>query len=508
MSLLQKRFGFLLFWHIFVSVLILVICGLVFYFELRILLFGYIFSCLYLVYAAWCIYSWYKATGSDFDPYLLFLFAMLFFDGSQFFLQLFFPNQLIVLQGTSPLNGNFSDPVLRRIFLAVLLTLCCLHTGAILGAKFVYAGNEIQPSYRRDLDTRVIGYLFLGISIVPFALIQIRLVLLFLKGGYIAIQGASSDAGYGSAMRIIMTLLIPGGLLLVSGGKGKSLPLWLGALAILAYSSTEFLIGDRSSAIMPFLMLLWVWDRRVKRFSRKKLIISCLLLLFVVVPFVGTIRNLATQRVLYLDVPFFVGKYFLQENLLPLAAVLSSIFTAGSSIGHIGYTMQLVPSLHPFGLGESYIRGFSTILPNIFGKVHPGSDLFFTRLWYLLNVAPNARELIAQGWAMGYNMTAEAYYNFGYIGIMVVPFSFGIFLSALVTHFDKRSNAAKIAFLACFSSFIFQIPRGSIGACFRPLFWYALLPYLMVLLFGQSRERGYFSFCVHTRKVVAMGKAK
>jgi hypothetical protein len=169
--------------------------------------------------------------------------------------------------------------------------------------------------------------------------------------------------------------------------------------------------------------------------------------------------------------------------------VITILDTMGHSMGHISHMYELVPLEYDFMWGESYFRGASTIIPNLFWSgPHPGSE-FLGSDWYKATLV--SQRALEKNRGPGFNFFAEAYLNFGILGIIGVPMLFGYGLARL-NGWGERGDPAKLAMIATFGAFILQIPRGYLGSVARPLVWYALMPYLCKVIlkaWGKSSSQ-------------------
>ena len=59
---------------------------------------------------------------------------------------------------------------------------------------------------------------------------------------------------------------------------------------------------------------------------------------------------------------------------------------------------------------------------------------------------------------------------------------YGVLFVALLLWAEKSGDPAKLAFAATVLAFVLRFPRDELAGVIRPVVWYALLPYLSIVL--------------------------
>jgi len=225
-------------------------------------------------------------------------------------------------------------------------------------------------------------------------------------------------------------------------------------------------------AVMPLLAYAWLWHRSIHPLPRSLLFVSAIFMVLVVFPLISIYRTTAGQ--LRIDSPSLLLQTLSSiEN--PLVA---SITEMASTIFTIAMTLELVPSVRSFGLGSSYYYSLYSLVPNLFWSVNPASANELGR-WFSWTVTPDYA-VFGGGW--GYSFVAEAYFNFGWIGMPLVLLLMGYVYARFVLWASDSGNLAKMAFLASFSSFFYLFARGEMSSMPRYFVWYSWLPYVMVIV--------------------------
>src|ERR1700674_5366453 len=83
----------------------------------------------------------------------------------------------------------------------------------------------------------------------------------------------------------------------------------------------------------------------------------------VALPTIGVLRNLDSVN---RDSLGIIGAFTSTAN--PFTAILAEM---GGSMRTVAYTMELIPSIRPFDLGQGYGWALLTVIPNFAGGVHP-----------------------------------------------------------------------------------------------------------------------------------------
>jgi len=462
--------------HVYIVFGLLAVGNILLFSNIRFEEISYLSSLIFCLFSGWCVFSWYRVTNSYFDLYLLILISTVLFNGGHFFLKIFHPDEPVILVGESPLCGYFHGSIMIQTIVFVFWGIAAMHLGAVWincrQSKFllIKPSNRIRQANFWNINRSAIkqtGYILLFISFFPAAFWLVDAVKIAIYGGYKGFL--IDDIGYGSTIRILRFFIIPGSLLLLIGSGSDLRARWISTIIIILYTTLFFITGDRSQSMMPLLAYLWIWHLVVRQISKKKLLIVAIFFLGFVMPFVQVVRLLEGYQ--GMDIHDFSHIFFQIEN--PFAYIIQ---TMGNSMGAIAHTIRLVPAIHDFSFGETYLRGGARILPNLFWSKHPGSNLMGGD-WFLMHVSPSA--LLDTRRGPGYSSIAEAYYNFGTIGVPVVMFVWGVFISKLTILAQNRSQLSHLVLAGCFAAFILQTPRGTIASVFRPLIWFSLIPLVM-----------------------------
>jgi oligosaccharide repeat unit polymerase len=470
-------------------------------------------SWIFLGLVIWSFVSWKLITKRLFDPYVLFLLAAIIFNGGQIILEIFGLNE------NGLFNNAFAVTNSLQIVYIVTLSIVTMHFGAILGVlldrhktgqeKFVefLERTSLTSPYRKStigdfasssalstfspsvsqfsLDTFkssivplstifAVGRVLFYVSIIPVIVTVVGAIQIAKSGGYGSIYEQQGATGFAASLSIIADFVFPGVFMVIAGGKRHPNFRIFAVIFLLLYTCAKLTIGTRGAAMMPLLAMLWLWDSVVRPLPRTLLAVIAAVLLIVVLPLVGATRN----EVSGVD-PFsieYIAKTLTGANN-PLVASISEM---GFSATTIGWTMELVPKVRPFAMGMTFLVGLLTLIPNVFtsGR-HPAltmSGYDIPDFWLTGEID---KEFADRGGSFGFSYIAEAYLNFGWLGIIYMAL-LGFVYAKFVQWAIRDNDPLKMAIAAVVVSFFLFYARGSAQMIFRPFIWYSLVPYLVV----------------------------
>lgn len=426
---------------------------------------------------AWIVASWYWAAGSVFNPYGIFVLAAILFNGANVVLYTFRLNDHLFL------NATIDAYATAATLLAVLLAFTFFHLGGLValglrGSRDPAQTGRAEPGvHPRAL--RQAGWLMLAISVVPVILVFSERMQVVLAQGYSAIYAQESATGWSGYHKILAEFFVPGCLFLLAGSRRHTRWVVLTAVLIALYSAAIFFQGYRGHATMPLVAYLWVRHRTVKRVRATTLLVGALVLLLVVFPVIASSRNIAGAE--RLSLVALADVYFSIEN--PAVATLREM---GSSWRTIAHTVELVPQVRPFDLGRGYLYSWFSVVPNFWGDLHPAVTHARYSAWLTEIVNPY---LAARGGSIGFSFIAEAYLNFGWLGLTGWMALLGAFFAGLTTWSESLNRPLRVAFVGSFLASCLYYARGEFLFIPRPLVWYALLPMLLAILLHRYAHR-------------------
>lgn len=433
--------------------------------------------CFLLLLTVWVFWSWSFITKSLFDPYILFFFSALLFNGGQIILEVFSLNENGILD-----NKFSSETMLKTIFL-VNIGLASFHLGALMSAVKIKINSPLNNSIIKETisssskNTYSIGWILLSISFLPAILVLKQSVSVVASGGYFGLYEQESGTSFSAAPSILADFLVPSALFILAGSKEKIKGRLISGSIIVLYSATRFFLGQRNQAVMPLLAFASLWHKSISPLPKTFLLSTGSVMLFIVLPLVAAIRNVTGKDRFSID--------FMVETLSVNNPAVASLSEMGGSIMTVAHTIELVPSVRGFQMGAEYFYALLTLIPNLFWKIHPTIARGIPDLWLVWEVDP---AFATRGGTFGFSFIAEAYLNFGWFG---APIALGVmgFMFAKFTLWAARSGeAARMATVASYTSFFLFFARAESALVVRSLVWYSLLPYLSVCLLGWLKS--------------------
>jgi hypothetical protein len=421
---------------------------------------------LLLVHTAWALFSWRRASGSLFHPYVLFLLAATLFNAGLALLQ-----SLDLTE--EPMLASYPPELVLRSLLLVLAALAALHLGALLAVASGHRRMAGEPP-DSDVALRITGCALLAISLLPLALRLHSIVQVVGSGGYMALyQRGIAGAGTSSAMSAAADLVLPGSFFLLASSARRPRDR-IAALAVLAtYSATMLYAGWRSLSLLPLVSAAWLWERTIRRVPRLLIAFAAVIVLGIVVPIVRATRALpASERstTTYSD--------------LGSQPAVAGVEEMGGTIETVALTVELVPAARPYDLGKGYAYALFTVVPSLFWSSHPSVARGIPSVWLTETVDPFIAD---QGGNLGFSFIADAFLNFGAPGVPLLGLLLGFAIVWLVRW--AEGSRARLATVATFIPWLLFFARSELDFVPRPLVWYGLCPYALFLVVRRWRDR-------------------
>jgi oligosaccharide repeat unit polymerase len=429
--------------------------------------------------SVWAFWSWRRITGSLFDPYAFFLLSTAMFNGGQALLEVFGLNEDGIL------NGMFASETLLKSLALVVIGISSMHCGALTAAArfggINVAKRNKSDNKQRKKALRLVGLVLLSVSIIPTGILLRESLDIVMSQGYQALYQQEAETGLRVGPAVLASFFVPASLFLLAGGATQRLYSILSGALLITHSAILLFLGLRYAALAPCVAYAYVWHRARRPLPRGLVFAGVMILLGVAFPVMGSMRNLAGAD--RLSVESLVDAYLSIEN-----PGVASIAEMGGTLGTIAHTTELVPTIRPYDFGVGYLYAVFGVIPNLFWDLHPAVERGTPSKWLVMAVDPIFAEL---GGGLGYSFIAEAYLNFGVWGVGVVSFIVGLLYGGFVISSIQSEDPLRYAVVGSYSSFFLVYARADSLSIFRPLFWYALLPLVLVLLLERvwSRSR-------------------
>ncbi len=427
-----------------------------------------VFSLIQLIFI---LTSWYKLTKSFFDAYIIFIVACYAFNLSQPILEIF--------DAVSPARSIIThyeyqlDMYCQATFISLYFILA-FHLGAILiYNKRIEAKSKLDYySFMLTLKSIfIIAFFFAIISFPGYMYNSIINMVAAATDGYGAIYAES--IGTIKIFDLIGEFYVPSIICLYFYSEcTNKYKLTILSIIFLTIIVPPLIIGGRTGmmVILSIILLIYVLFHHL---SMKKILIIasscyCVFALFAILA--GTrssgISNLSS------------GNLYDEKKGNPVLFTLSEM---GASIQPLMRTMYIIPNSQDFRYGESYMYAVSTIIPNIgIWKIHPATKHSNLGNWlkdyYNLPFGP------------GYSIVAEAYYNFGYYGFIMM-FFLGCGFTKIFLYAQKRfilSSPIRTVMAIVFLWLTVKMVRNSFEFVIRAIFYYYLPMYWLIKYYANK----------------------
>ena len=202
------------------------------------------------------------------------------------------------------------------------------------------------------------------------------------------------------------------------------------------------LVGSRFGCFSFLLTFLITMRTRGSRISNVQIVLLALMILFII-PIIFQMRNLSEVQ---MDGLF---EKALQET--------------GSSLQVLMGTMMIIPETEDYMYGEAYIYSIKEIIPNI-GNWQSTEEKVLSR-WIHAYMNP-------QGSGLGFLQIAEAYSQFGVIGVWIFFIIFGILLGNWYIRLEYQSVESYMYIWYGYGFYaILNWVRNHSGLSIRPIVW-------------------------------------
>ncbi|MFT4604169.1 MAG: oligosaccharide repeat unit polymerase [Rhodothermales bacterium] len=430
-------------------------------------------SSVLLLLSLWLLVSWIMSEGTLLNPYGLFLSASLPFHSGYSVLRFLDQESLMWL------TGRVTEGALADTLTFVVGGYAMLHLGALL----VSAVASREPNFERPLydGTRIyqVGWLLLAIATVPLMIKMRASIETVLSGGYISLfEGGGreeSRSGFEGLISLFSDFFLPGVMFLLAGSRNRPIGKVVAILGLLIYSGSYLFLGFRAFSLIPIAVFVWVWHRTIRQLPILPVALVGGGLFLIVAPLVRQFRDLSGSDRMSLEALW--EAYAGADN--PVLALIAEL--AGSVLT-ITFTTELVPEMRPFEMGYGYLRALANAIPILdFPDVYG-----YAGTWLAYSITPS---LAVGGFGFGFSFMGEAYLNFGWIGGILMLGVIGAAVAGLHRWADRSGDLARFAFIASFLPVLIFYTRGESISISRPILWYAMIPYVLVLVLRSMDRR-------------------
>lgn len=420
------------------------------------------FALLQLFYIIW---SWHKLTDRFIDAYMVFMFACYAFNLSQPIMELFdcvTPERSLIKHYHWPLDIYCLSTVITMSFIL------CFHFGAIMAANPHVNNIRRLSDIKFELQLKAIKRVATPLSILSFPFYMYNLAIMMIVSvtmGYAAIY--DGDIGTNTLFKLIGEFYVPSLICIFFVSQATKKRIWL--IAIIVFMTVvipPLIIGGRSNAII-ILTILFIIYSFFHKLSFKRLAIVCisaysLFIIFAAIAGNRGTANRSLESIMEID----------EKKGNPALFTLSEM---GGSMQPLLNCINILPNKVEYKYGESYLYSLTTIVPNIgFWDVHPATEKANLGNWL--------KKYLHISYGPGFSIVAEAYYNFGYFGwLMMIFLGWGFTkIYRSVSRYELMRNPIAFIIAVIFLFFTIKLVRNSFEFAVRAICYYCLPMYWLM----------------------------
>lgn len=421
------------------------------------------FALIQFFYIYW---SWFKLTGSKLDAYIIFMVACYAFNLGQPILELF---DSVAIERSIILHFHWPLKVYCEASYISILFIMGFHIGAVFSISYNQAKLTSDAGHKTAI--RAIYRIALILAIFTFPCYAYNTIIRMIAVHYMG-YGAIYDENIGTIriFQLIGDYYTPAIICLyfsLEAANRRTHIIW--SLIALTVIFPPLYIGGRSNAIIILAVILIVYSFFHNISFKKFAIISVLgyfsLMVFAAIADNREVKNRSFNSFLELDK---------KENEKKNPA-LFTLTEMGASIQPLQHCLQIFNGSEEFRHGQSYFFALTTIIPNMgFWETHPA-----TKYANLGNWLQEYRKI---PYGPGFSIVAEAYYNFGYCGFLMMALLGFIFTKAFryVSRFNLKRNPIGFIIAVVFLWFTIKLVRNSFEFAVRAVFYYCIPMYLLM----------------------------
>ena len=343
--------------------------------------------------------------------------------------------------------------------------------------------NEIQPIKDPRLiaairDTSVI---LIVLSIVPFLYIFLTKIETSLVYGYSALYKETTQVS--GIVGYTAKLFIPAMFMLLYVNYNQTYNKRIIHSILLIISVLSLLSGNRGDGLSIIVTLLIIKQLYGEQFTGKKIIKLLLIavLIIMIIPVLALFRGMENRSISDFG-DIFLDSITNSDNNL----IISSISELGGTMNAFILTKRAVPTMEGFHYGISYLASIAMIIPSQLMGGFSFAQYAALDIWL--------QDIHKMSYGPGFSITAETYYNFGWIGGIAFTFLIGLFFSKILNlksnDNDKNEVLRLLSVIFLYNSII--VARFPFHNTVRNIVYLFIIPYLIIMTIYSRKCRNQF----------------
>ena len=392
--------------------------------------------------------TWVKAHGNIINYFTLVLLLSYLYYFGQYLLAFFnveIKRQFTLFNIYTPTVIN-QAAIYLEMNMVVLHAFTCFFQNSTKKSKeniYEYTGIKINK-----IAFRYVALLLLMSSFVCEVLVLIFKIQLNITQGYAAALNTNyNNAGaFSHIINFGSTLFLPSVFASLVSTKDNKLLATFVWLVYMVFIGLYFMSGSRFEAVISLAGVCLYYNFFCKRINLKKLLV--ILIAGVVVVYICSLFSnirIITNYGKTNSAIEILGQAIQETNENNIFTDVIS--TAGMQVLSVTAVYDNCPSKIPYSYGEYYLFGILRIIPNITG----GTNIFITD-----SIDTMFRQFFTVTYGMGSSFIIEAYYNFGYTGILMMGI-YGWLIAYIVNFMEDKQKQEKNLVLTYFIYYIAAI---------------------------------------------------
>ncbi len=426
-----------------------------------------------ILMTVWVFFSWWIITRRILSYYSVFFLIAVLFHFGQSWAQFLSPGSLSYVD----LTEFYS---LEKINVAFFYSTCCLmilHFSVMLTAIiYIHKRKRISifKTDKKPIDMKILsafGMLLFVFSFFPKVIIDIRLYGYVSQGGYLAIYSNPLTGNIWSALYVLAGFFYPSVYILLYCFKNNRFRWNLLYYGIIVYClAYGFFVGNRGIMFMLIVSLILYRHFIYKKFTRREMVLLGAFAIFVLV----LSSVIALTRINAGNELSFDG---IVENIEGYNLVYSSIAEFGGTAMSLLVGMRIVPDVLPFGNGITYLASTAVIVPDPLGAF----SMLIPKVTFS-GVLNNFHV------GLGGSFIAEAYYNFGDPGFVLIGV-LGLFTGSYLIRMDlkryQKDHSTSVIWASLMYLALLMYVRDQFYTITTGLLQYFIYPWILYWIFKK-----------------------
>lgn len=422
------------------------------------------------------LYSW-KRISNRIELYVVFLICTYLFYYGRYFLLFVDYDKYI-----DELNAYNSVGFINHVALFTLLCIEVMHLFYIVFSSKKLKRNILFQNWKYNISAvSIVAWVMFFVSFY----FSIKVLLMNISATRMYGYAYALQAYYsGYRVERFFSNFLPGAfILLILRYKDNKFISCVVYAFLVIYLVLYFLSGSRLQAVLLIFALILAYEYEFRHFNRKRLIKlgEALVALCFLLIIISSIRN-GIQNSASVTDALKTLKNGADDNF-----ITKLLNECGFQIYSIAVVIKNCPSMVPYNFGLTYIKGIGQLMPNLLWDQNPFmQESIDTIFGYYFNGGT---------YGIGSSFIAEAYYNFGYFSILLMPligFLFAKYRSMVAACYSGQiKNIMTRYFLMSAPTYVLFYVRSDAVGFLKSMVYQSVMPCIAIIVItGIFRQKG------------------